>query len=267
MQKQSEQILEEQLIAQLQKMAYEFVPINNETDLINNLKQQLEKHNADALNKTGDKQFTELEFKKVLNILSKGNVFDKAKTLRELQHIVRDNGNNLYFEFIQVEHWCQNQFQVTRQITNEGKYKNRYDVTILINGLPLVQIELKRRGLELKEAFNQINRYQRHSFGANAALFQYIQIFIISNGVNIKYYDIFYKLKQQGSHNLNIATIFSYGANEDDADANGLLDIETNFDNLDFNLVAEPQSVYYNAHTREKLDEYIKHYNQQFQRK
>ena len=86
------------------------------------------------------------EFEKVLNILSKGSVFEKAKTLREKQHIVRDNGENLYFEFIQTEHWCQNQFQVTHQIAMEGKYKNRYDVTLLINGLPLVQIELKRRG-------------------------------------------------------------------------------------------------------------------------
>ena len=123
-----------------------------------------------------------------MNILSKGSVFEKAKSLREKQHIVRDNGDNLYFEFMNTEHWCQNQFQVTHQVTMEGSYKNRYDVTLLINGLPMVQIELKRRGLELKEAFNQINRYQRHSFGSNSALYQYIQIFIISNGVNTKYY-------------------------------------------------------------------------------
>ncbi len=115
-------------------------------------------------------------------------MFEKAKNLREKQHIVRDNGDNLYFEFINTEHWCQNQFQVTHQVTIDGKYKNRYDVTLLINGLPMVQIELKRRGLELKEAFNQVNRYQRHSFGHNSALFQYVQIFVISNGVNTKYY-------------------------------------------------------------------------------
>ncbi|TAF62182.1 MAG: type I restriction endonuclease subunit R, partial [Flavobacterium sp.] len=112
----------------------------------------------------------------------------KAKILREKQHIFRDNGDNLYFEFINQDFWCQNEFQLTHQVSMEGKYQNRYDVTILINGLPLVQIELKRRGLELKEAFNQINRYQAHSFGASAALFQYIQIFVISNGVNTKYY-------------------------------------------------------------------------------
>jgi type I restriction enzyme, R subunit len=124
----------------------------------------------------------------VMNLLSKGSVFEKGKTLRERQHIVKDNGDNLYFEFLNTEHWCQNQYQVTHQVSQEGTYKNRYDVTLLINGLPLVQIELKRKGLELKEAFNQINRYQRHSFGANTALFQYVQIFVISNGVNTKYY-------------------------------------------------------------------------------
>ncbi len=180
MAKQSEQVLEEQLVAQLQKLGYGLAIIKDETALIANLKQQLEKHNNIT--------FTKTEFERVLNILSKGSVFEKAKTLREKQHIIRDNGDNLYFEFLNTEHWCQNQYQVTHQVSQEGSYKNRYDVTLLINGLPLVQIELKRKGLELKEAFNQINRYQRHSFGANVALFQYVQIFIISNGVNTKYY-------------------------------------------------------------------------------
>ncbi len=180
MSKQPEQILEEQLVEQLKKLGYTYVAINNETELIRNLKVQIEKHNKIVL--------SEPEFDKILNILNKGSVFEKAKTLREKQHIIRDNGDNLYFEFINVEHWCQNQFQVTNQVTIEGTYKNRYDVTVLINGLPLVQIELKRRGLELKEAFNQVNRYQRHSYSANSALFQYVQIFIISNGVNTKYY-------------------------------------------------------------------------------
>jgi len=180
MSKQPELILEEQLIAKLQEHGYALAHIPNETELIANLKVQLEKHNNIA--------FSDKEFEKVLNILSKGSVFEKAKTLREKQHIVRDNGDDLYFEFINTEQWCQNQYQVTHQVSMEGKYKNRYDVTLLINGLPLVQIELKRRGLELKEAFNQINRYQRHSFSSSYGLFQYVQIFVISNGVNTKYY-------------------------------------------------------------------------------
>lgn len=180
MSRQSEQILEEQLIAQLQKLGYTFVAIADEKQLLANLKNQLEKHNNIT--------FSAPEFEKVLNLLSKGSVFEKAKSLRQKQHIIRDNGDNLYFEFLNTEHWCQNQYQVTNQVAQEGKYKNRYDVTLLINGLPLVQIELKRRGLELKEAFNQVNRYQRHSFGANSALYQYVQLFVISNGVNTKYY-------------------------------------------------------------------------------
>ncbi len=188
MAKQPEQILENQLVAQLQTLGYGLVQIKDEKELIANLKQQLEKHNKETLLKTGNEKFSDKEFDRVLNTLSKGSVFEKAKTLREKQHIVRDNGNNLYFEFINTDHWCQNQYQVTHQVTIDGKYKNRYDVTLLINGLPLVQIELKRRGLELKEAFNQINRYQRHSFGAKSALFQYVQVFVISNGVNTKYY-------------------------------------------------------------------------------
>jgi len=180
MAKQPELILEEQLITKLQELGYALVYVQNEVELIANLKQQLEKHNNIV--------FSDKEFEKVLNILSKGSVFEKAKILREKQHILRDNGDNLYFEFINTEQWCQNQYQVTHQISVEGKYKNRYDVTLLINGLPLVQIELKRRGLELKEAFNQVNRYQRHSFSSSYGLFQYIQIFVISNGVNTKYY-------------------------------------------------------------------------------
>ena len=89
--------------------------------------------------------------------------------------------------FYDSENWNKNLFQVTNQVTQEGSFKNRYDVTLLVNGLPLVQIELKRRGTEIKEAFNQINRYQRHSFWSNHGLFQYVQLFVISNGVNTKY--------------------------------------------------------------------------------
>ena len=190
MSKQSEQILEEQLVNQLQKLGYKYITIADEKSLLINLKTQLEKHNHI--------QFSESEFEKVLNIVNKGSVFEKAKILREKKHhIIRDNGDNLYFEFLNVEHWCQNEYQVTNQITQEGKYQNRYDVTLLINGLPLIQIELKRRGLEMKEAFNQINRYQKHSFGVGKGLFHFVQLFIISNGVNTKYFSNFGTHKQE----------------------------------------------------------------------
>ncbi len=177
---QSEQILEDNLVQQLTTLGYAPVFLRNESELLANLKHQLELHNR--------VQLTEGEFGRVLNHLNKGNIFDRAKILRDRFQLNRDNGDHFWLEFLNLEHWCQNQYQVTRQVRMEGKYKNRYDVTLLINGLPLVQIELKRRGLELKEAFNQINRYQRHSFGASYGLYQYVQIFVISNGVNTKYY-------------------------------------------------------------------------------
>jgi type I restriction enzyme R subunit len=161
-------------------LGYDKVEIRDEKDLLRNLKGQLEKHNKISL--------SDREFAKVLNHLNRGNVFDRAATLRDKMHYTKDDGKSAYLEFMDIENWCQNQFQVTQQVTVAGKYQNRYDVTILINGLPLVQIELKRRGLELKEAFNQTNRYQKHSYGASQALFNYIQIFVISNGVNTKYY-------------------------------------------------------------------------------
>lgn len=177
---QTELTLENDLIAQLQEMKYERVAVNDEAALLANLRRKLEQHNKITLSDT--------EFAKVLNHLNKGNVYDRAHILRDRMHLVRDDSSNTYIEFFNTREWCQNQFQVTNQVSMEGSYKNRYDVTILINGLPLVQIELKRRGLELKEAFNQTNRYQRHSYDSSYGLFQYIQIFVISNGVNTKYY-------------------------------------------------------------------------------
>ena len=177
---QSEHILEQNMVKQLQELGYHFVNIAGERGLLNNLKSQLEKHN--------NIQLSDHEFSKVLNHLNKGNIFDRAKTLRDKFQLTKEDGQSIYIEFINMDNWCQNQYQVTNQVTIEGSYKNRYDVTILINGLPLVQIELKRRGLEMKEAFNQINRYQRHSFWSAYGLFQYVQMFVISNGVNTKYY-------------------------------------------------------------------------------
>jgi type I restriction enzyme R subunit len=183
---QSEFQLEKKLIAQLQTLGYEKVSISNAKELKANLKLQLEKHNQDRIK---GRTLSETEFKRVLNTLSKGNVFDRSTLLHEsIIGVQGDDGKTFYLELLQREHWCQNRFQVTHQISQEGKRKNRYDVTLLINGLPLVQIELKRRGMELKEAFNQINRYQRESFWAESGLFQFVQLFVISNGVNTRYF-------------------------------------------------------------------------------
>ncbi|MBK67624.1 MAG: restriction endonuclease subunit R [Rickettsiales bacterium] len=177
---QSEEALEKDLVAKLGTLGYSFVEITDERKLLRNLKMQLERHNKTI--------FSDGEFEKILNHLNKGSVFERAKTLRGKFYLKRDDGDDFHVEFLNQEHWCQNQYQVTRQVTMEGSYKNRYDVTLLINGLPLVQIELKRRGMEIKEAFNQIQRYQDHSFWASYGLFRYVQLFVISNGVNTKYY-------------------------------------------------------------------------------
>ncbi|HEY9081185.1 type I restriction endonuclease subunit R [Magnetovibrio sp.] len=182
---QSEAELEKNLVKRLSGLGYDTVTIRDSEELLTNLRTQLSKHNEAAL---GDNPFTDGEFEKVLNHLDKGNVFDRAKTLRDRFALTRDDGSTAYIQFINMDEWCRNEYQVTHQITQEGTYKNRYDVTLLINGLPLVQIELKRRGIEMKEAFNQINRYQRHSFWSARGLFNYVQIFVISNGVNTKYY-------------------------------------------------------------------------------
>ena len=183
---QSEFALEQGLIEQLERMEYARVRIDDEAAMLANLKRQLEIHN-------GDIQFTQAEFERILNYLNTGGIVERAKTLRDRFALKREAANGqavetIWLSFLNCEDWCQNEFQVTNQVSMAGKRNNRYDVTILINGLPLVQIELKRRGAELKVAFNQVNRYQHESFDAGAGLFQYVQLFIISNGVNTKYF-------------------------------------------------------------------------------
>lgn len=182
---QSEADLETALVTRLCGLGYEAVTIGDSAQLLANLRVQLSKHNDKALGGVG---LSATEFERVLNHLDKGNEFDRAKTLRDRFDLIRDDGKVVYIEFLNKDEWCQNQYQVTHQITQAGTYQNRYDVTLLINGLPLVQIELKRRGIELKEAFNQINRYQRHSFWTERGLFRFVQLFVISNGVNTKFY-------------------------------------------------------------------------------
>lgn len=173
---QSEAVLEENLINKLSNEGYERIAIKDEDQLNQNFKTQIEKFNHCEL--------SDEEFRKLLIYLNEGSIYDKAKKLRDRYYVDRDN-DSFYISFLNQKDWCRNSFQISNQITMRGKYENRYDVTILINGLPLVQIELKRRGMALKEAFNQINRYKRHSY---KGLFNYIQIFVISNGVNTKYF-------------------------------------------------------------------------------
>ena len=175
---QSEAQLETTLMTQLQRLGFLPIVLEDTKALEANLKVQLEKFNKTS--------FSDAEFVRVMNHLNKGDRFSKAKTLRDYFVLKRDNDTTKHIRFFNMDQWCKNEYQAVQQITQVGKYENRYDVTLLINGLPLVQIELKRRGVEMKEAFNQIQRYHKHSF--TGTLFEYVQIFVISNGVNTKYF-------------------------------------------------------------------------------
>jgi type I restriction enzyme R subunit len=178
---QPEQVLENEIVAQLTALGYTQVAVTDETTMLANLKAQLETFN--------DQMLTAGEFTKVLNHLSKSSgVFAKAHILRDRMKLDKEDGSTVYLEFFDSVNPLRNRYQVTQQVAIEGTYKNRYDVTLLVNGLPLVQIELKRRGLEMKEAFNQIQRYQKHSYWSAQGLFHFVQLFVISNGVNTKYY-------------------------------------------------------------------------------
>lgn len=175
---QSEQQLEDNLIAQLGTQGFEVIALKDNAELEANLKTQLETVNECTLSDT--------EFRQVLGKLEKGNIFTKAKTLRDQLDVTLDDGDSRHLTLL-FDDANKNKFQVAQQITVKGIYTNRYDVTVLVNGFPLIQIELKRRGIELKEAFNQVKRYQKHSYHANHGLFNYIQLFVISNGVNTQY--------------------------------------------------------------------------------
>lgn len=182
---QSEDALEKGLIKTLTDMAYEYVVIGSEEELYTNLKKQLEKHNAKELALHNRKEFTDSEFEKMLLYLEGGTIFEKAEKLRTLKEFELENGERVWLEFLNKNKWCQNEFQVSNQIRVGGDKECRYDVTVIINGLPLVQIELKKRGVELRQAYNQVQRYHKTSYHG---LFHYIQLFVISNGVNTRYF-------------------------------------------------------------------------------
>ena len=187
---QSEAQLEEQLVNQLEKQNYTHTVLADYNALINNFRMQFGIFNKDKL---AGKPLSEKEWERILNYVNGKSVFESAKILRDKFQIERDDGTKPYFKLLSND-FTENIYQVTHQVTVTGLYTNRYDVTLLVNGLPLVQIELKRRGVDLKEAVNQIMRYRKHSY---QGLFHFIQIFVVSNGVDSKYFansdkDIFY---------------------------------------------------------------------------
>ena len=183
---QSEHDLENDLIGRLQRQGYAYLPIRQEAELIANLRRQIERLN--------DCQFTDGEWQRFFKseIANEGKgIEDKAFTIQQdpVKTLRLDDGTDRSIKLIDKKDIHANFTQVINQYeANDGTHPNRYDVTILVNGLPLVHIELKRRGVLLKEAFNQINRYGRESFWAGNALFEYVQIFVISNGTETKYY-------------------------------------------------------------------------------
>ncbi|MBR6104842.1 MAG: type I restriction endonuclease subunit R [Paludibacteraceae bacterium] len=182
---QSEAMLEEELIAKLVGMDYERAYIKDEKELYSNFKMQLERLNAKELQRFGRTTLTDEEFEKVCLHLNGGSRFEKSKRLRDMFSIELENGEHLWLKFLEKTNWCKNIFQVANQISRRGKKNCRYDVTILVNGLPLLQIELKKRGIALRKAFEEIEYYHKVSYGE---LFDYVQIFVISNGVDTRYF-------------------------------------------------------------------------------
>ena len=183
---QSEAALEKEFIRMLTEQGYEYLQIHDSETLVNNLRHQLELLN--------DYKFSESEWNRFFNNNIANNndgIVEKTRKIQEdhIQVLKKDDGTSKNIYLLDKKNIHNNRMQVINQyVENDGNHDNRYDVTVLVNGLPLVHIELKRRGVALKEAFNQINRYQRDSFWAGSGLYEYVQIFVISNGTNTKYY-------------------------------------------------------------------------------
>ncbi|EXR19070.1 type I restriction endonuclease subunit R [Acinetobacter baumannii] len=181
---QSEYQLENELISQLKQLGYASVMLKDESQLLSNLKTQIERANGLA-------PLSDTEWKQVISFLNTGTVFERAKNLRDLFPVKFDDGTSKHIFFLSDDP-SKNIYQVTNQITIDHRDYNgrtsRFDVTLLVNGLPLVQIELKKRGMEIAEAFNQTQRYIREAYWAGQGLFGFIQLFVISNGANTRYY-------------------------------------------------------------------------------
>lgn len=186
---QSEADLEKEFIRMLSEQGYEYVLIHTEEELIANLRRKIEQLNSYIFTDTEWERF----FHKYIANANEG-IVEKTRTIQEdaVKNMERDDGSTKNITLLDKKNIHNNRLQVLNQYEvsqNEGaRFDNRYDVTILVNGLPLIHVELKRRGVAIREAFNQINRYQRDSFWAGSALYEYVQIFVISNGTHTKYY-------------------------------------------------------------------------------
>lgn len=232
---QSEAELERELISTLESQGYEYVKITDEHALERNLRTKLENLNSTTLSDTEWQRF----FAQILAKPS-ASIVEKTTLIQEdyIQSLERDDGSSSNFKLIDKDHIHKNSLQVINQYQAQASSRShRYDVTILVNGLPLVHIELKRRGVSLKEAFNQINRYGRESFFSGSGLFEFVQIFIISNGTQSKYYsnttrDLHIKTRQGISKTTKTSNSFeftSYFSDERNTIINDLIDFAKSF--------------------------------------
>ena len=222
---ESEYAVEKHLIEQLSRMGYRFVRMGNHDDLLTNLREQVCKVNRDKLVEAkGEASLSDSEFERVKNRLLNHTVYESAKILREKWILDLDNGESVYLEFL-TNDYERNTYQVTHQVTMDKEHvedvdqTNRYDVTILINGLPLVQIELKRPGVEINEAINQINRYRAKSF---FGLFKFIQVFVVSNSVQTKYFASENDLDKRGGVRRILKSLVFYWTDENNKRVNTL---------------------------------------------
>ena len=220
---QSEDALEQELIETLIEQGYERLNINSEDELILNLRKQLEKLN--------NYHFTDGEWENFFTtvIANKNDyIIEKTKLIQEdyQKTIELDNGSLRNIYLIDKKNIHNNSLQVINQyVNNDGNYDNRYDVTILVNGLPLVHIELKKRGIDLREAFNQIERYQRDSFWAGSGLYNFVQIFVISNGTLTKYYSNTTREFHINSQKKKASNSFEFTSYWADQKNNGITDL------------------------------------------
>lgn len=231
---QSEAQLEKELIATLQAQGYEYAKITDEKSLESNLRTKLEELNSTTLSDTEWRRF-------FAQVLSRANasIVEKSVLIQEdyIQPLERDNGSIINFKLIDKADIHKNSLQVINQYeATTPTRSHRYDVSILVNGLPLVHIELKRRGVSLKEAFNQINRYGRESFFSGSGLFEFVQIFVISNGTQSKYYsnttrDLHIKTKQgiKTTKTSNSFEFTSYFSDEKNTIIDDLIDFAKTF--------------------------------------
>lgn len=225
--------VEEIFINQLEKeQGYSYIDMANYDDVLANFRVQFCKVNEKALiDAKGVAELSDSEFSKILLRLDNHTIYESAKILREKWVLELDNGKTIYAEFLTSD-TDRNTYQVTHQITmdkahkDDVEYKNRYDVTVLINGLPLVQIELKRSGVELNEAINQINRYRTYSF---KGLFRYIQIFVVSNSVQTKYFANANERRADGSEQLILKSLAFYWTDRNNVRINRLGEFTQDF--------------------------------------